>query len=108
MNDYLKAAKDEVANTTADKVVAENNVGEYHVAELVLRVGDEQVVFSPKGIVIAGARGRIDVLGDRGDATILWQGDERWSIVASRVPTVRLVPLTAASLADVLRGVMRP
>ena len=108
VDDYLKAARDEVEITQADKVVTENYLGEYHVPELVLRVGDEQVVFSPKGTNIAGAHGRIDVQGDRGDATVIWQGGDRWSIVAARVPALRLVPLTADSLADVLRGVMRP
>jgi hypothetical protein len=106
--DYLKAAKSDVEITHPDKVVTENYVGEYHIGELVLRVGDEQVVFSPKGVNIVGAQGRIDVQGDRGDATIIWQGENRWSIVASRTPAVRLVTLTADSLAEMLRGIMRP
>lgn len=106
--DYLKAAKADVEITRPDKVVTENYIGEYHVQELVLRVGDEQVVFSPKGANIVGARGRIDVEGERGDATIVWQGENRWSIVASRTPAIRLVELTADSLADMLQGIMRP
>jgi hypothetical protein len=108
VDDYLKAAKDDVEIAQADKVVTEDYIGEYHVSELVLRVGDEQVVFSPRGTNIVGAQGRIDVHGDRGDATIVWQGDDRWNLVVSRVPAVRLVPLTAGSLAEVLRGIMRP
>lgn len=106
--DYLKSAKDDVEIAQSDKVVMENYIGEYHVPELVLRVGDEQVIFSPKGTIVVGAQGRIDIQGDRGDATILWQGDDRWNLVVSRVPVVRLLPLTADSLADVLRGIMRP
>ncbi|MGD0899934.1 MAG: hypothetical protein ABR915_19035 [Thermoguttaceae bacterium] len=106
--DYLSAAKADVEITRTDMVVTERCVGEYHIPELVLRVGDEEVVFSPKGVNIVGAQGRIDVEGDRGDATILWQGENRWSIVISRAPTLRLVPLAADSLAEVLKGIMRP
>jgi hypothetical protein len=107
-NDYLKAAKADVEIAHLDKVVTENFIGEYHVPELVLRVGDEQVVFSPKGVNVVGAKGRIDVQGDRGDATIVWQGDDHWSIVIARTPAIRLVPLAADSLAEILRGIMRP
>ena len=108
VDDYLKAARGEVEITQQDKVLTENSVGQYHIPELNLRVGDEQVIFSPKGTNVVGAQGRIDVQGDRGDATIIWQGGDDWNIVISRVPVLRLVPLNADSLADVLRGVMRP
>jgi hypothetical protein len=107
-DDYLKAAKAEVEITRRDKDVTENYVGQYQVKELVLRVGDEEVVFSPKGVNIVGALGRIDVQGDRGEATIVWQGEDRWSIVMSRIPTPRLVPLAVDSLAEMLKGIMRP
>lgn len=107
-DDYLKAAKSDVEIARLDKVVSERYAGEYLVPELVLRVGEEEVVFSPKGVNVVGARGRIDVQGERGDATIVWQGDEHWSIVASRTPVLRLVPLTADTLADMLKGIMRP
>jgi hypothetical protein len=107
-DDHLKAAKADVEISHPDKVVTENYIGEYHIPELNLRVGDEQVIFSPKGANVIGAKGRIDVQGDRGEATIIWQAGERWSIVVSRTPTLRLVPLTAESLAEMLRGIMRP
>lgn len=107
-NDYLQGAKADVEIKRRDKGVTENNVGEYRIKELVLRVGDEDVVFSPRGVNILGAMGRIDVQGDRGEATIVWQGENRWSIVISRTPTVRLVPLAVDSLAEMLRGIMRP
>ena len=106
--DYLKAAKADVEITYPDKVVTEHYVGQYQIKELVLHVGDEQVVFSPKGVNIVGAQGRIDVQGDRGEATIIWQGKDDWSIVVSRTPLLRAVPLAADSLVEMLRGIMRP
>ena len=35
-------------------------IGVYKIQELVLRVSDEEVVFSPKGTNIVGAQGRIE------------------------------------------------
>jgi hypothetical protein len=108
ISDYLRAADAAVVLTLSRKVVVEKSVGEYHISELVLRVGDEEVVFSPKGLHVVGAQGRVDVYGDRGEATIIWEGNERWSIVASRTPALQLVPLTPDSLAVMLRAIMRP
>lgn len=106
--EYLSAAKNDVEITQKDAVVTEQNAGEYHIPQLVLQVGDEQVLFSPVGVNVVGAQGRIDVEGDRGTATLIWREDGSWNLVVSRVPTLRLVPLNADSLAEILRGIMRP
>src|SRR3954469_392564 len=60
-NEYLENAGGDVEVAYQDKVVTETSIGEYHVRDMVLRVGDEQVIFSPKGTNIVGARGRIDL-----------------------------------------------
>src|SRR3954471_23812237 len=49
------------------KELSENYIGTYKVDDLVLLIGDEQVRFSPRGRNIAGANGRVDVLGERGE-----------------------------------------
>jgi hypothetical protein len=105
--EYLEGTKGEVEILYQEKAVRENLAGDYTIPELILRVGQEEVIFSPKGTNIFGAKGRIDIRGDRGEATIMWMGD-RWSIVASRVPTLRLVDLNAESLAEALYRIMRP
>jgi len=89
------------------KTIQEEEVGEYRVRQLLLRVGDEEVIFSPKGINIVGASGRIDVVGELGTGTIVQQSNG-WRIVASRTPSLRLVPLNAVALSNLLRGIMRP
>jgi hypothetical protein len=106
-DDYLKAAKGNVEIERETKEVRELYIGVYQVPELFLRVGDEEVEFSPVGTIVAGAQGRIDLEGERDNVTIVWQGGNRWSIVASRAP-LRLIDLTADSLADVLKAIMRP
>ena len=106
--EYLKNAINDVKIERSEKVVTEKFIGEYRIPELKLLVGDEQIVFSPKGAMIFGARGRIDILGDRADATIVWNGGNHWDIVVSRTPIRKLELLTADSLADVFREIMRP
>lgn len=56
---------------------------------------------------MAGFAGRADVWGDRGEATLVRQPGDRWMLVASRTPTLRLVPLTEESFLELLRSVMR-
>lgn len=90
------------------KTIAEDFMGTYSIRELVLRVGSEIAVFSPKGRNIVGSSGRVDLHGEMGDATLVLQPGGRWSLIAQRVPTVRLVPLDESSLLSVLKDVMRP
>jgi hypothetical protein len=107
---YLKASikAGDIAVSYQTKMIVEEYIGKYEVRELVLTVGSEQVVFSPKGRNIVGAAGRIDLIGERGEATLLVQPGERWCIMASRIPTVKIIELDENSLVEVLRGIMRP
>jgi hypothetical protein len=74
---------------------------------LVLVVGDEQVRFSPRGRNIVGANGRVDVVGERGEAMLVLQPDARWVFVESRQPELRVAPFDEATFTEVLRLVMR-
>lgn len=107
-NEYLKSAKADVEITRQNIEVREFFIGVYQIPELFLRVGDEEVIFTPQGTNIPGAKGRIDVVGLCGVATIVWEEGNRWGIVMSRTPSLRLVQLTADTLADILKRVMRP
>ena len=90
-----------------EKQVTEDYVGQYTIRVLVLQVGEEKVIFSPKGVNVVGASGRIDLRGDTGEVTVVRQPKERWAVVATRTPTLKLVPLNEESLLDALRNVMR-
>ena len=89
------------------KQLTENYIGTYMADDLILIVGDEQVRFSPRGRNIAGAAGRVDVVGDRAEATMLLQTDSGWGFVQTRQPTLQIEPLTESTLADILKLVMR-
>lgn len=107
--DYLGLADiaDIVQVDRKRKTVQETYIGTYSIDEMTLAFGEELVIFSPKGVNVVGAAGRVDVQGDRGEATLVRQAGDRWSLVMSRTPTVRLVPLTDESFLEMLRKVMR-
>lgn len=88
------------------KQLTESYIGTYAVDDLVLLIGDEQVRFSPRGRNIAGAEGRVDVVGERAEAALIL-GADGWAFVQSRQPKLTVVPLNQGTLAEVLRVVMR-
>jgi len=105
---YLKGAGPAVSVEYSDTMLREPHVGEYPVREMLLRVGDERVVFTPKGINIFGAAGRVDVRGERGDGMLVLQPRHRWCVVKSTRPTLHVVDLTEKTLGDLLQEIMRP
>ena len=109
INGYLGESikSGDIEISLSPKKLVEEDIGPYEVNELLLRVGNERVVFSPKGRNIVGAAGRIDLVGERGRKTLVVQPDERWCVIESRTPSLKLVPLDENSLVDVLKEIMR-
>lgn len=89
------------------KQLSENFIGTYSVDDLILLVGNEQVRFSPRGRNVLGAAGRVDVVGERGEAMLILGGGANWEFVRSRQPTLQTEPLTEATLGEILQMVMR-
>ena len=89
--------------------VTEDFIGTYKVPQLQLTVGRDRVVFSPKGVNVIGAKGRVDLWGDRDTVTLIRtasDGDGEWRVVLQRVPKFVAVPLDESSLAEALQRVM--
>jgi hypothetical protein len=90
------------------KQLTENYIGTYSVDDLILVIGNEQVRFSPRGRNIAGAAGRVDVVGERGEVALIVQPDDsRWGFVQTRQPKLCIVTLDESTLAEILQLVMR-
>jgi hypothetical protein len=96
-----------VALQRRPKQLTENYIGTYSVDDLILLIGKEQVLFSPRGRNIAGASGRVDVVGERGEVALVVQSDSRWGFVQMRQPKRLIVNFNESTLADVLQLVMR-
>ena len=75
--------------------LSEENIGAYTAPELVLEFGTEAIVLEPRGTLIVGARGRVDVFrrGSRSDQIMLILSDSeqgpRWDIWPTRDPRQR-------------------
>jgi hypothetical protein len=108
-NEYLAAAakKEVVSTSRVNKDISEEFIGKYSIPELRVCVGDEQVVFSPKGRNIVGAAGRIDLIGDMGEKTLVLQPRHRWGIVVTRTPTLKVASLDKESLLQAFKEIMR-
>ena len=89
------------------KLLTENFIGTYATEDLILVIGDEQVRFSPRGRNTAGAAGRVEVLGEHGEAMLIVQSDSKWEFVQTRQPTLRSVPFDDSTFPEVLQLVMR-
>lgn len=51
--------------------LSEENIGVYTTQEILLRIGRGQVVIRPVGTLLIGLKGRVDVVGSRGTASIV-------------------------------------
>jgi hypothetical protein len=87
--------------------MSEEFLGEYDATELIIKVGDERVVLTPKGRNVVGARGRVDMRGEAGIATLVLNDAGNWGLVRQRVPTLVVESLDEGTLLEALRRVMR-
>jgi len=100
-----------VEDSTELKQLAEEHIGTYTVPELTLKIGGEKVVFSPKGVTVIGAAGRVDLRGDRDTVTLVREKGQdghadKWHVIVQRTPSIKSQPLDADSLKWALERVM--
>lgn len=89
-----------------DKTITEENIGSYAIRKMKLWAGTEQVIFDPKGTILIGSYGRVDMMGDEGTIMIVLLEWDRWDL-AVRTPKMQHWPLTEDSFSDALKQVMR-
>jgi len=93
------------------KAITEEYIGSYTLPELTLKIGGEKVVFSPKGVTVIGAAGRVDLRGARDTVTLVREKGqdghaEKWHVIVQRTPSIKSQPLDADSLKWALERVM--
>ena len=84
--------------------IDEEPVGQYKVDILRLYVGSQEVVFYPKGFMIVGAEGRVDIRGHMGIRSIIF-GNGQWSAV-ERAVKLKVILFNEQSFQDILSEVM--
>jgi hypothetical protein len=86
LKDYL--ASGQIARSYRNVELNEENIGTYAARELVLKIGRQEIDFKPVGTLLIGMKGRVDVRGPAGSATLV--------LVNSRAEGVRsLIHITA-------------
>ena len=90
--------------STSHVTLEEDYIGAYQADVLTLVIGKQRVAFHPKGTLIVGADGRVDVRGQRAVRTIVLKGDG-WFVVAQS-PHLKTLPFNEDSFQDVLQEVM--
>jgi len=93
-----------VRYSTWTRTLEEDYIGSYQVEVLTLLVGKQRVEFRPKGTLIVGANGRVDIRGPRAVRSIVLQ-DDQWLMV-ERGPRVQTRPFDKDALESVLKEVM--
>jgi len=113
VNSMLKESIESKAVTvrTFEMEVTEDYIGTYTIPALELTIGGERVEFRPKGALLVGAAGRVDIRGGRDTVTLVRNTngeDGEWTIVLQRVPHLRTAPFDRESLTYALERVMLP
>jgi hypothetical protein len=104
--DWLKPLADKgiLSYEKTPNKIEEEPIGVYEVDNLTIHIGNQNVTFYPKGALIIGAEGRIDIRGRRAIRSIVLNNNE-WSLV-ERSPRIKLAPFNELSFRDVLSEVM--
>ena len=92
------------------KTVFEESIGSYEIDQLDIEVGDETVRLDPRGAIVIGARGRIDMshLGTGDPLLLVLTGtadQSHWAIVNRSVRT-KLTALTKDSFESALESLV--
>lgn len=94
-----------VSYSIKQTTLQEDYLGPYQVDVLSLHIGGQTVDFHPKGTLIIGAEGRVDVRGQRAIRTLVFnEGD--WFVV-ERSPRLKMLPFNEDSFQDLLQEVMK-
>ncbi|MCX7049432.1 MAG: hypothetical protein NTX50_28600 [Candidatus Sumerlaeota bacterium] len=84
--------------------IQEDYFGEYKVESLAILIGKQRVVFYPKGAVIVGAEGRIDIRGEKSARTVILRKGKWYAVGIGG--KAGYVPFTPKSFQQILLEVM--
>jgi len=95
---------DTVRYSTSPITIDEDYIGSYQAERLILLIAKQRVELRPKGTLIVGAEGRVDVRGQRAARSIILKGNQ-W-FVLERVPELKTVPFNKKAFKNILQEVM--
>jgi len=90
---------------TVDSTLNEESIGVYTIPQLILRLGNETVTFAPKGTMIIGSFGRVDMEGPLGGVMLVELEWNQWKF-ARRTPRVQYWDVNEESMKSVIREIV--
>lgn len=84
-NDWLADYYETMHPVFEDITIHEELLGEYNIRSLILTVGNEKIQFKPKGTILIGTPGRIDVVCNYRRAMLILTGEK------ARTPKARII-----------------
>ena len=82
--------------------ITEEYIGHYNTNRLDIYLGNDIVSLTPKGTLIMGSYGRIDMSGSRGDIMLIEPDWNKWNF-AKRTPKIETWDVTEDSFKDILQ-----
>lgn len=62
LRDYVQSGS--ISLQRQDMILREDFSGEYHAAQILIKIGSKQIKVVPIGTMLIGSRGRVDIIGD--------------------------------------------
>jgi hypothetical protein len=85
--------------------LSEEFIGRYEASTLEVIIGRDKVSFTPRGTIIIGSYGRIDVSGPRGDLMLIEREWDSWEF-ARRTPKLETWDLDANSFNQAIQSLI--
>jgi hypothetical protein len=79
----------------------EESVGSYHTEIMVIKIGPQELTLTPKGTLLVGSKGRVDIIGALGKARLVLVDETTLVQKAKVTPEVPDTGALRSSLADV-------
>jgi hypothetical protein len=83
----------------------EEYIGNYKTKRLEIYLGNDIITFTPRGTLIIGSYGRIDMRGPKGEALIVEPNWNDWKF-AKRTPRMKYVDVTEQSIKEVIQDII--
>lgn len=82
--------------------ISEEYIGTYKVGRLDIYIGNDIISLIPKGALIYGSTGRIDIRGPKGEIMMIRNEDNKWQF-AKRTPKLEMWDVTDESFKSIIQ-----
>jgi hypothetical protein len=83
----------------------EEYIGNYKTKRLEIYLGNDIITFTPRGTLIIGSYGRIDMRGPKGEALIVEPNWDEWKF-AKRTPKMKYVDVNEQSIKEAIQEII--